>query len=60
MAYEPFTHVSRGQVVALTGCRNAGWIEIQLPDGTTGWVGGSYLSGSFIYGDLETCESGSE
>jgi hypothetical protein len=60
MADEPFTHVSGGQVVALTGCRNAGWIEIQLPDGTTGWVGGSYLAGNFSYSSLETCVSGGE
>jgi hypothetical protein len=57
---EPFTHVSGGDVVELTGCRNAGWIEIRLPDGTTGWVGGSYLSGNFDYNSLQTCVSGAE
>lgn len=55
MDADAFTHVSRGQVVDLTGCRSGGWIEIQLPDGTTGWVGGSYLSGNFAYNDLQTC-----
>lgn len=54
---EPFTHVSRGEVVALTGCRSAGWIEIRLPDGSVGWVGGSYLSGNFAYSDLRSCVS---
>ena len=55
---EAFTHVSRGQVVDLTGCRSGGWIEIRLPDGSTGWVGGSYLSGNFAYTDLESCVGG--
>lgn len=58
MDAEAFTHVSRGQVVALTGCRNDGWIEIRLPNGSTGWVGGSYLSGNFSYNGLQICASG--
>jgi hypothetical protein len=56
MEYEPFTHVSSGQVVTLTGCRSSGWIEIYLPDGATGWVGGTYLAGNFNYNDLQTCQ----
>ena len=60
MEDEPFTHVSSGQVVALTGCRSAGWIEIRLPDGSVGWVGGSYLAGNFDYNQLQTCVSGAE
>ena len=60
MADEPFSHVSAGQVVELTGCRSGGWIEIYLPDGSTGWVGGSYLSGNFAYTDLQNCTSGVE
>ena len=55
MTDEPFTHLSRGQVVALTGCRSGGWLEVRLPDGSTGWVGGSYLSGNFTYSQLRTC-----
>jgi hypothetical protein len=55
MDSEAFTHVSGGQIVPLTGCRSDGWLEIRLPDGTTGWVGGSYLSGNFTYSDLQTC-----
>ncbi|MCZ7672009.1 MAG: PA14 domain-containing protein [Chloroflexi bacterium] len=58
MDFEPFTYLSRGQIVALTGCRNTGWIEIRLPDGSTGWVGGSYLAGNFSYNALQTCLQG--
>lgn len=58
MESEAFTYVSGGQVIPLTGCRNGGWIEIRLPDGSTGWVGGSYLSGNFAYSELQTCEGG--
>jgi hypothetical protein len=55
MDSEPFTHISGGQIVPLTGCRSGGWIEIRLPDDSTGWVGGSYLAGNFTYSDLHTC-----
>lgn len=56
---EAFTHVGGGQIVTLTGCRDNGWIEIYLPDGSTGWVGGSYLSGNFVYNNLQICATDS-
>lgn len=38
--------LSRGQVVALTGYRSAGsyWVEIYLPDQTTGWVSSRFMT----------------
>ncbi|MBK8988864.1 MAG: SH3 domain-containing protein [Chloroflexi bacterium] len=43
--FEPFTYVSGGQLVNLTGYRSSGWVQIRLLDGRTGWVGGAYLGG---------------
>jgi len=45
MEFDAFTHVSGGQTVTLTGYRSSGWVQIRLPDGRSGWVGGAYLSG---------------
>lgn len=59
MEDEAFTHVGGGQVVSLTGCRSGGWVEIYLPDGSTGWVGGSYLAGNFVFSNLQVCASDS-
>ncbi|PIE81219.1 MAG: hypothetical protein CSA11_05460 [Chloroflexi bacterium] len=60
MDADPFTHVSGGQLVELTGCRSGGWIEIYLLDRSTGWVGGSYLAGNFNLYDLQSCVSNVE
>jgi len=54
---DPFTHVSGGEVVSLTGFRSNGWVQIRLLDGRTGWVGGAYLGG-YNYNDLEQWSGG--
>jgi hypothetical protein len=45
--------LSRGQTVPLLG-RNppATWVEIQLPDGRTGWVNSSFMSSDYAYFNL--------
>lgn len=51
MEFEPFAHLGGGQTVGLTGYRSGGWVQIRLPDGRSGWVGGAYLSG-YNYNNL--------
>ncbi|MDQ4078643.1 MAG: SH3 domain-containing protein [Chloroflexota bacterium] len=46
----------RGQEVGLAGFRNengdATWVQVVLPDGTTGWVNARYLQSDFPFADL--------
>lgn len=46
--------LSRGQTVRLTGYRSPGtfWIEIYLPDGSTGWVSARYMTGNVPFSSL--------
>lgn len=46
MEAEVIDHLSRDQVVPLTGYQSPGgfWLEIRLPSGQTGWASASYLT----------------
>ncbi|MBK8430249.1 MAG: SH3 domain-containing protein [Chloroflexi bacterium] len=45
LEHEPFAALSRNQTVPVVGCDAYGiWLEIQLPDGNTGWVSSRYLT----------------
>ncbi len=51
MEFEPIAHLTGGQTVNLTGYRSGGWVQVSLPDGRSGWVGGAFLTG-YNYNDL--------
>ena len=51
MEFEPFTHLAYGDVVEMIG-RSGGWVQIQLPNGETGWVGSSFLTTNGAIYDL--------
>ena len=45
LEHEPFAALSRNQTVAVVGRDAYGiWLEVQLPDGNTGWVSSRYLT----------------
>lgn len=53
LAYESFAYLVREQTVTMLG-RDAApaWIQVQLPDGRSGWVGAGYLTTPFPLIDL--------
>lgn len=54
MEGEVIGSLARGQVVPLTGYRSLGsyWVEIELPDGSTGWVSSRFMTGSVPFSSL--------
>lgn len=50
---DPFSYLVRGQTVPLVGRDfSAIWIQIELPDGQTGWVSGRFLSSDYPFANL--------
>lgn len=48
MTHDPFTHLSRSEAVTMIARdRTTSWIQVQLADGTTGWVGSGYLLSTY-------------
>ncbi len=54
MEGEVVGNLSRGQVVVLTGYRSAGsyWVEVVLPDGSTGWVSTRFMTSTVPFSTL--------
>jgi uncharacterized protein YraI len=54
IGYGIVTAIPRDTMVELTGYRDAAalWVSIRLPNGTEGWVNGSYLSSDFPLANL--------
>lgn len=51
--FEPITTIGRGQAVELLGRdRSSAWLNIRLPDGTTGWSSARYLVTNYPLGNL--------
>ncbi len=48
MTHDPFAHLSRREAVTMVGRdRTTSWIQVQLADGSTGWVGSGYLLSTY-------------